>query len=218
MRCRRAGRRSRSRLARTPVTPARQPTLGITRPVRHRPSGHKLSRPHMPQGLSAGPQRPTQPGLAGGQQLGDWPRASAPASARPRKRPLQCGQVSPPGTVPLEPQQRREQLVVAEPGPPRSQRHHETRQPPPAGSSTTPQNWPFCASRSTAGLPLRHAVFGIPREHPTAAFAGCSPSVTATVPRRAALVGPACSRAYSGQERESVCSAGLLRRLRAALA
>ena len=32
-------------------------TLGITRPVRHRPSGHKLSRPPMPQGLSA--HRPT---------------------------------------------------------------------------------------------------------------------------------------------------------------
>src|SRR5215468_3516077 len=40
------------------------PTLGITRPVRHRPGGHKLSRPDMPQGLSAGPQRPTRPGLA----------------------------------------------------------------------------------------------------------------------------------------------------------
>src|SRR5262249_57104217 len=32
------------------------PTLGITGPVRHRPSGHKLSRPPMPQGLPAGPQ------------------------------------------------------------------------------------------------------------------------------------------------------------------
>src|SRR5262249_36677667 len=28
------------------------PTLGITRPVGHRPNGHKLSRPPMPQGLS----------------------------------------------------------------------------------------------------------------------------------------------------------------------
>jgi hypothetical protein len=29
------------------------PTLGITRPARHRPSGHKPSRPPMPQGLFA---------------------------------------------------------------------------------------------------------------------------------------------------------------------
>src|SRR5262249_42402583 len=35
--------------------PGTPPTLGITGPVRHRPSGHKLSRPPMPQGLPAGP-------------------------------------------------------------------------------------------------------------------------------------------------------------------
>src|SRR5262249_48890301 len=40
------------------------PTLGITRPAWHRPSGHKLSRPPMPQGLSAHPPTayPARPG------------------------------------------------------------------------------------------------------------------------------------------------------------
>ena len=101
------------------------PTLGITRPARHRPSGHKLSRPPMPQGLSACPQRPTRPGPARGQHNGDRPRASAPASARPRNRPAQRSLFSQPGTAPPELQQYRDQPVAAEPGPPRSQRHHE---------------------------------------------------------------------------------------------
>src|SRR5215469_9114119 len=40
----------------TPVTPGTPPTLGITRPARHRPRGHKPTRPPMPQGLPAGGQ------------------------------------------------------------------------------------------------------------------------------------------------------------------
>src|SRR5262252_3299148 len=51
------------------------PTLGITRPIRHRPRDHKIGRPHTPQGLAAGPQRPTRPSLAASQHKGDWPRA-----------------------------------------------------------------------------------------------------------------------------------------------
>src|SRR5262249_58051190 len=48
----------------TPVTPGTPPTLGITRPARHRPRGHKPARPPMPQGLPAHPQRTTSPGPA----------------------------------------------------------------------------------------------------------------------------------------------------------
>src|SRR5215471_3929223 len=38
------------------VTPGTRPTLGITRPARHRPRGHKPTGPPMPQGLPAGGQ------------------------------------------------------------------------------------------------------------------------------------------------------------------
>jgi len=68
------------------------PTLGITRPVRHRPSGHKLSRPDMPQGLSAGPQRPTRPGLA---EAGQPPDRAERAEEHPGPctgGPVRCGQ------------------------------------------------------------------------------------------------------------------------------
>jgi hypothetical protein len=64
------------------------PTLGITRPARHRPSGHKLSRPHMPQGLSAhpnglpGPARPEAP-RKGGRPRAQHPHARARDNARP---------------------------------------------------------------------------------------------------------------------------------------
>ena len=68
---------------------------------------------------------------------------------------MQRGHVSQFGPEPLEPQQHGERLVVAEPGPPRSQRHHERAGRPRQDSSTTPQNWPFCASRLTADLPPR---------------------------------------------------------------
>ena len=93
----------------------------------------------MPQGLSAGPQRPTRPGLAGGQQIGDWPRASAPTNAGSRKRPVHGAPFSQPGTAPLEPQEHREQLVAAEPGPPRSQRHPERTGRLQQDRSTTPK-------------------------------------------------------------------------------
>src|SRR5215472_8438689 len=107
----------------TPVTPGTPPTLGVTRPARHRPSGHKLSRPPMPQGLPA--HRP-------------------PAY---------------PGTAPPEPQQhpnsRRQQNQD------RRTASATTNEPAASSrSSTTPQNWPFCASRGSTDLPLRHAVFG----------------------------------------------------------
>ena len=125
------------------------PTLGITRPVRHRPSDHKPSRPHMPQGVSAGPQPAYRPGPAGGPRTGDWPGASARTSARPRRRPAQRGHLSQPGTAPLELQQHGEQLVAAEPGPPRSQRHHERAGRLQQDSSATPRNRPFCTSRRT---------------------------------------------------------------------
>src|SRR5262249_23118824 len=39
-----------------PETPGPPPPLGITRPARHRPRGHKPTRPPMPQGLPAGGQ------------------------------------------------------------------------------------------------------------------------------------------------------------------
>jgi hypothetical protein len=65
------------------------PTLGITRPARHRPSGHKLSRPHMPQGLSAHPPTayPARPGRrphakAAG-HVPQHPQARARDNARP---------------------------------------------------------------------------------------------------------------------------------------
>src|SRR5215469_4440634 len=89
------------------VAPAKQrgggnsgtpPTLGITRPARHRPSGHKLTRPPMPQGLSAHPQGPTWPGPAGGPHNGDRPRASPPqARAQEAPRPS-AASFSQPGT------------------------------------------------------------------------------------------------------------------------
>jgi len=131
----------------------------------------------MPQGLSAGPQRPTRPGPAAGQQIGDWRRASAPTSARPRKRPVQRGQFSQFGTAPLEPQQHGEQLVVSEPGPPRSQRRHERAGRSQQDSSTAPQNWPFCASRGSSDPPLQarrirrsvivQANYNVPARHAT---------------------------------------------------
>ena len=108
----------------------------------------------MPHGLSAAAQRPTRPGPAAGPPNGDWPRASAPASARPGKRPAQRGLFQPArsgaaraAAAPRTPGGRTR--AAAQPAPPR------TRRPPPAGSSTTPQNWPFCASRPTADLPPR---------------------------------------------------------------
>ena len=107
----------------------------------------------MPQGLSAGPQRPTRPGLAGGQHKGDWPRASGPTSARPRERPAQRGHVSQPGTAPPKPQQHPNS---------RRQQNQDRR----AASATTnapavlsktvprlPKTSPFCASRGSADLP-----------------------------------------------------------------
>src|SRR5215472_9778076 len=109
----------------TPVTPGTPPTLGITRPARHRPSGHKLSRPPMPQGLSAH-RPPAYPGPARQEaSTKATSRVTQDPQARVQERPAQRGHVSPPGTAPREPQQHREEAVVAEPGPPRSQRHHE---------------------------------------------------------------------------------------------
>ena len=71
------------------------PTLGITRTVRHRPSGHLLSRPYMPQGLSAVPQRPTRPGPAGSQHKSDWPRASRPSARRLHRVPARGASAAP---------------------------------------------------------------------------------------------------------------------------
>src|SRR5262249_16129522 len=59
------------------------------------PSGHKPSSPPMPQGLSAHPPRPTRPGPAGGPHNGGWPRALAPASARPKNNAAQRGLFQP---------------------------------------------------------------------------------------------------------------------------
>jgi hypothetical protein len=116
------------------------PTLGITRPVRHRPSDNKLSGPHMPQGLSATAQTayPARPGPAGGPHKGDWPRASAPASARPgNARPSAAFSASPVQRRP-SPQQHREHLVVA----------NQDRR---AASATT--NAPAAPSRTVPPLP-----------------------------------------------------------------
>ena len=102
------------------------PTLGITRPARHRPSGHKLSRPPMPQGLPAH-RPPAYPGPAR-QEASTTATGHVPHHPQARVQenaPAQRGQVSQPGTAPPEPQQHREPLVAAKPGPPRSQRHHE---------------------------------------------------------------------------------------------
>jgi len=77
----------------------------------------------MPQGISAGPQRPTRPGSRPARRR--LPTCLSTASAHPGKRPAWRGQFSPPGTAPLELQQHGEQLGAAEPGPPRSQPHRE---------------------------------------------------------------------------------------------
>ena len=78
----------------------------------------------MPQGLSA--HRPTAyPARREAPRKGDWPRAPAPASARPRTRPAHHGHLSPPGTAPPELQQHRGQPAAEEPAPPLSQPHHE---------------------------------------------------------------------------------------------
>src|SRR5215468_3847608 len=95
------------------------PTLGITRPARHRPSGHKPSRPPMPQGLSA--HRPTAyPARreASTMATGHVPQ---PPPARARDNAAQRSHVSQPGPAPPERQQHREQLLATEPGSPRSQ-------------------------------------------------------------------------------------------------
>jgi hypothetical protein len=55
----------------------------------------------------------------------------------------------------------------------------------------------------------------VPREHPAAAFAGCSPSVTAIA--SAPTLVPGVHHAYAGR-RDRACPARLLRRSRAALA
>ena len=130
----------------------------------------------MPQGLSAGPQRPTRPGPAGGPRKSDRPGAPARTSARPAKRPAQRGHVSPPGTARLELQQHGEQLVVAEPGPPRSQRHHERAGPTagqfhdspkpailcePANRRPAPSGTPYSAIRnSRASVPITLSDYG----------------------------------------------------------
>jgi len=77
------------------------PTLGVTRPARHRPSGHKLSRPPIPQGLSA--HRPTAyPARPGGRPAARATGRSArearaqavepagPATAWPSGRRVYC--------------------------------------------------------------------------------------------------------------------------------
>ena len=79
----------------------------------------------MPQGLPAGPPA-ADPALPGGRPTARR-KATCPSTHKraSQKRPLQCGQVSPPGTAPPEPPQHRDQPVAAEPGPARSQRPHE---------------------------------------------------------------------------------------------
>src|SRR5262249_45644271 len=80
--------------------PGTAPTLGITRPARHRPSGHKPSRPPMPQGLPAGPQRPTGPARREARQSQDpapraeghpGPPAGGPVRRRERRTPPRGG-------------------------------------------------------------------------------------------------------------------------------
>src|SRR5215472_7346666 len=107
----------------TPVTPGTPPTLGVTRPARHRPSGHKLSRPPMPQGLPAhrppaypGPARQEASTKATG-HVPHHPQAQkTPGPARPRQ-PARYGAARTAAAP--------EQPAAAKPGPPHSQRHHQ---------------------------------------------------------------------------------------------
>src|SRR5262249_45542600 len=130
----------------------------------HRPGGHRRSSQHRRKGLAAGPKTayPARPGR--GQHNGDRPRASTLPSARPRKRPGPAQPRQPArygaarAATARRPAGGSRTGVAAQPAPPR------TRRPPPAGSSTTPQNWPFCASRGSADLPPRHAVYGARRD------------------------------------------------------
>src|SRR5215472_12098220 len=140
------------------------PTLGITRPARHRPSGHKLSRPPMPRGLSAHPQRPTRPGPAEANTTATGHVPQHPQARAQENAPAQRGHVSQPGTVPPEPQQHREPLVAAEPGPPRSQRRHERAGRPQPGVPRLPKlailreptnHWP-----APSGTPYSASLYG----------------------------------------------------------
>src|SRR5262249_16744700 len=108
--------------------PGTPPTLGTTRPARHRPSGHKLSGPPMPQGLSAGPpaayparpgRGPTQRRLAACLSTRNRAAQKTPGPARQRR------QVSPPGTAPPNRHSTANSWGWQNQGPPRSQRHHE---------------------------------------------------------------------------------------------
>ena len=136
------------------------PTLGITRPVRHRPSGHKLSRPPMPQGLSA--HRPTaypaRPGRRPTQRrpaacLSTRNRASnkTPGPARP-SQPAQYGAARTAAARRTAGGSRTR--TAAQPAPPR------TRRPPPAGQlRDSPKPAILHEPTNPAGLPFRHAVF-----------------------------------------------------------
>jgi len=107
----------------------------------------------MPQGLSAGPQTAYRPGSAGRQQTGDRrvpqhaqarvqqdARLSAAISARPVRR--RSNRSSAANSWWQQNQDRRAAGA-----------HDERAGRPPQDRSTTPRNWPFCASRPTAGLP-----------------------------------------------------------------
>src|SRR5262249_32542250 len=88
--------------------PGTPPTLGITRPARHRPSGHKLNRPPMPQGLPPTAHRPT-PAWPGGRPA---PKRPATCLSTPKHRPENArpsAAFQPAGTAPAtSPRQHRE--------------------------------------------------------------------------------------------------------------
>jgi len=139
--------------------PGTPPTLGITRSARHRPSGHKLSRPPMPQGLSAHPNGlQARPGRRPARRrpaacLSTHKRApkKTPGPARPFQ-PARYGAARTPAAPRTGGGSRTR--AAAQPAPPR------TRRPPPAGSSRLPKTGYSARAEFPQTCPLRHAVFG----------------------------------------------------------
>src|SRR5215468_3735779 len=109
------------------------PTLGITRPARHRPSGHKLNGPYMPQGILAGPQRPTGParqqaGTQGAGRVPQDPQARVQQDAPARRGPFQQHGLRP--AQPRVPAARRREGYAPARGPPGAARTEGGGRPP----------------------------------------------------------------------------------------
>jgi len=160
------------------------PTLGITRPVRHRPSGHKPSRPHMPQGVSAGPptayraragRTPAQRRPAAGFSTHKRASNKTPGPARP-SQPARYGAARTAAARRTAGGSRTR--TAAPPAPPR------TRRPPPAGQvHDSPKPGHSVRAGEPQARPLIHAVFGR--------------DLRAGVKRSRYVIGPGSSGAHS---------------------